>query len=169
MCRLWHHYYTIISLSLSITEIISPIFVPNGVLLQLLSTNYIQYPSWHLYLSSSCCINKKYTTLMLNTCSWCWLFIHIIISCIFQILSPQTICKTTSLQIASSSMFFLCLRAPPSAPPAPPAPLALSQAVCGMWFGFLPMNYRTRPPSVLCFPHSSALTSARLQEGRLPQ
>lgn len=52
----------------------------------------------------------------------------------------------------------------------PPCPLAPSQAVCvACGLDSCPRTIqcgRTRPPSVLCFPHSSALTSARLQEGR---
>lgn len=62
------------------------------------------------------------------------------------------------------SVFSVC--SPLFSLPAPSLHLRLCVA-CGLDSCLRTIHCgRTRPPSVLCFPHSSALTSARLQEGR---
>lgn len=75
------------------------------------------------------------------------------------------ICVTSDcLQVARESVFLVC---PSSLPPGLCSVSGCMCVACGLDSGPRTIHCgRTRPPSVLCFPHSSALTSARLQEGR---
>lgn len=54
-----------------------------------------------------------------------------LISCIFQTVSPQNIRSFTYVLLYQKVRFLSSL----------PSPLTSSQAVCGMWFGFLPKDY----------------------------
>lgn len=89
----------------------------------------------------------------------------------FQTLTPPYHLKTSAkLRQLNFKLLAGCQRVRfLSLPPPPPSSLYLR--LCVWHVVWIPAQRtihcgRTRPPSVLCFPHSSALTSARLQEGR---